>query len=216
MDPYAEIIRTWSKVAGVYAEKFMDLTIYNATYTAFCERIASDNASILEIGCGPGNIRRFIKHKQPQFKIDAMDISPEMIEIARSNCSDVHFFVMDARDIGQLKKKYQGIICGFCIPFLMPEDFQKFMADCAALMDEQGSIYISFVEGEAEQSGYKFSSTGDRTYFNYYPLSVVKEALAKHGFSRIEVERVQFTALPGRDEEHTIVLASRMASEQAG
>ena len=55
MDKYKETFKTWNKVASLYEDKFMDLDLYNNTYDYFCE-LVKDNAKILEIGCGPGNI----------------------------------------------------------------------------------------------------------------------------------------------------------------
>lgn len=38
------------------------------------------------------------------------------------------------------------------------------------MLNPKGAIYISFVEGESEQSGYQSGSTGERTYFYYHKL----------------------------------------------
>lgn len=41
---------TWNKLAGLYAEKFMELPIYNESYDVFFERINNPAARILDIG----------------------------------------------------------------------------------------------------------------------------------------------------------------------
>ena len=53
MDRYQETFNTWNKVAKLYQDKFMDLDLYDDTYDTFCEAVNIENATILEIGCGP-------------------------------------------------------------------------------------------------------------------------------------------------------------------
>jgi ubiquinone/menaquinone biosynthesis C-methylase UbiE len=85
VDRYKETFDTWNKVARFYQEKFMDLDLYDDTYDTFCDEVNIENATILEIGCGPGNITKYILNKRPDFIIDGIDISPNMIELAKTN-----------------------------------------------------------------------------------------------------------------------------------
>lgn len=60
MDKYFETFETWNKVASLYEENFMNLEVYNESYDLFCNTVHTPNASILEIGCGPGNITKYL------------------------------------------------------------------------------------------------------------------------------------------------------------
>jgi 16S rRNA A1518/A1519 N6-dimethyltransferase RsmA/KsgA/DIM1 with predicted DNA glycosylase/AP lyase activity len=60
MDSYQETFETWDKVALLYQEKFMNLDIYNGTYDFFCNLFSMTKPRVLEIGCGPGNITKYI------------------------------------------------------------------------------------------------------------------------------------------------------------
>ncbi|MBK8044287.1 MAG: isoprenylcysteine carboxylmethyltransferase family protein [Haliscomenobacter sp.] len=60
MDPYQITLHSWGKVASVYQDYFMDLDLYNDTYDAFCQAVYKPGARIFEIGCGPGNITRYV------------------------------------------------------------------------------------------------------------------------------------------------------------
>ena len=85
MDRYKEPFETWNKVASLYQVKFMGLNLYNDTYDFICNLITKDNAKILEIGCGPGNITKYLLSKRPDFDIFGIDIAPNMIELAKKN-----------------------------------------------------------------------------------------------------------------------------------
>jgi len=129
MDRYKETFETWNKVASLYQDKFMDLDLYNDTYDFICNSITRDNATILEIGCGPGNITKYLLSKRPDFDIYGIDIAPNMIELAKKNNPSASFAIMDSRQISNIETKYDGIICGFCLPYLSHSDSKKFIRD---------------------------------------------------------------------------------------
>jgi trans-aconitate methyltransferase len=118
MDKYKETFETWNKVASLYQDKFMDLNLYNDTYDFICNLITKDKAKLLEIGCGPGNITKYLLSKRPDFNIFGIDIAPNMIELAKKNNPTASFAIMDSRHISDLETKYDRIVCGFCLPYL--------------------------------------------------------------------------------------------------
>lgn len=210
MDNYQETFETWNKVAALYQEKFMDLELYNESYDAFCNSIAKDNANILEIGCGPGNISKYLLSKRPNFRIYGIDVAPNMIELARQNNPTAKFDVMDCRNIGEINQDFDGIICGFCLPYLSMEDGLKLLLVSYKLLEENGMLYISFVEGKPNDSGFKTGSSGDRTYFYYYELEKLKDQLLKTGFDVPKVYKVNFRRNEKEEEIHTIILTKKI------
>jgi hypothetical protein len=74
-----------------------------------------------------------------------------MIELAKVNNPAAEFMVMDLRDISQLNKKYNGIICGFGLPYLSESEAKSFINECYNLLLENGVLYLSFVEGDPER-----------------------------------------------------------------
>jgi len=85
MDNYKETFETWNKLASLYQDKFMDLDLYNDSYDFICKSIAKEKATILEIGCGPGNITKYLLSKRPDFDFYGIDIAHHMSELARIN-----------------------------------------------------------------------------------------------------------------------------------
>ena len=170
MDKYLETFQTWNKVAESYQDKFMNLDLYNDSYDLFFDLILKINSSILEIGCGPGNITKYLHSKKNDLKIMGIDISENMIELAKKNNPTAKFVMMDCRQIDNLNKKFDAIICGFCIPYLSNKDCKKLISDCKYLLNDNGILYLSFVAGNYGNSGYVSGSNGDRTYFYYHNL----------------------------------------------
>jgi len=209
MDRYKETFETWNKVASLYQDKFMDLDLYNDTYDFICNSIAKDNAKVLEIGCGPGNITKYLLSKRPDFDIFGIDIAPNMIELAKKNNPTASFAIMDSRQISDLNTKYDGIVCGFCLPYLSQPDSKKFISDCYNLLNENGHLYLSFVEGDPNKSDFQVGSSGDRTYFYFYNLDDLTEQLKKNNFEQIKVFKVDYKKAENEYDTHTILTAKR-------
>src|SRR5690606_33850579 len=152
---YKETSATWNKIASLYQDRFMNLDLYNETYDFICSAIVKNKAELLEIGCGPGNMTKYLLSKRPDFNIYGIDIAPRMIALAQRNNPAANFAIMDSRKIGELTTKFDGIVGGFCLPYLSPADSEKLIADAYALLTDDGFIYLSFVEGDPDKSGFQ-------------------------------------------------------------
>ncbi len=209
MDTYQETFDTWDKVAKIYQDKFMSLDLYDDTYDTFCNQINIDNAKIFEIGCGPGNITKYLLDKRPDFKIEGIDISPNMIDLAKANNPTADFKVMDCREIDKLQNKVDGIICGFCFPYLSKFDSSKLVKDCGNLLNDKGILYISFVEGDYIKSGFQVASSGDKAYFYFHSLYSLKKELTNNNFEIIKLYKKNYKKSIAIEEIHTIIIARR-------
>lgn len=207
MDRYKETFETWNKVAKLYEDKFMNLDLYNDTYHIFCGQLINSNPAILEIGCGPGSITKYLLNKRPDFKIKAIDISPKMIELAKANNPNATFKVMDSRKIDSLATTFDGVICGFCLPYLSAADCSKLIKDISNLLSKNGIVYLSFVEGDYKNSGYQTAGTGDRVYFYYHSVESITKELKGNNFSTINLSHKQYTKSNGVEEMHSIIIA---------
>jgi SAM-dependent methyltransferase len=209
MDRYKETFETWNKVASLYQDKFMELAIYNDSYNIICNLLAKHQPHLLEIGCGPGNISRYLLKQRPDFIIKGIDIAPNMIELAKQNNPGADFSVMDCRNIHELNTTFDGIIAGFCLPYLSETDSEKIISDSRKLLNPGGIIYLSFVEGLPERSGYQLSSSGDRAYFYYHTLDSLTSILKSNGFSTIHIFNVPYRKSVTEIEIHTILIGSK-------
>lgn len=209
MDHYKETSETWNRLATRYEDRFMDLDLYNGTYDHICNSITKPNGRILEIGCGPGNITKYLLSKRPDFDILGIDIAPNMIELAKKNNPSARFAVMDCRQIDQISEKYDGIVAGFCLPYLSQADSRKLITDCYHLLNEGGLIYISFVEGDPIQSGFQVTSSGDRSYFYFYKLDDLKANLIEHKFEELNTFKVEYKRSASEIDIHTILTARK-------
>lgn len=185
--------QTYNNCAQRYQDKFMEADLYNDTYDLFCSRVENKTANILEIGCGPGNVTRYLLAKHPGFKIHGIDLAERMIALAKVNNPQATYEVMDCRDIGQIKQQYDAIICSFCLPYISKEAAADLISDAASLLNLNGILYLSNMEDDYSQSGLKGSSTSpDKLYMYYHQADFLKDTLADNGFSVIDLLRQEY------------------------
>ncbi len=208
-DKYQKTYTTWNKIAQLYEDAFMDLELYNDTYAIFCEAINNKDASILEVGCGPGNITKHLLELLPNSQILATDVSENMIALAKKNFPTVDFMVMDCRNIGILHTKFDAIMCGFTIPYISKTDCATLFASCSNLLKKKGVLYMSFVAGNYEDSKYISGSTGDSMYFYYHELATIQHELKTQGFTLISSVEKEYKKSDGTLEIHTILIARK-------
>lgn len=208
MDRYKETFDTWNNIASIYQDKYMELNLYNDTYDFICTLIDKPKAKILEIGCGPGNITKYILSKRPDFNIFGIDIAPNMVELAIQNNPSAHFVIMDCRQINSLDTKFDLIIGGFCLPYLSQTESKELISNCFNLLNNSGFIYLSFVEGEPDKSGFKTGS-GGRVYFNYHKLDDIRTQLNECSFEELKTFNVKYNISETEFDLHTIMTAKK-------
>ena len=187
----------------------MGLKLYNDTYDLICNVVIKNKATILEIGCGPGNITKYLLSKRPDFNIFGIDISPNMIELAKINNPKANFAVMDSRNISEIETKYDAIVCGFCLPYLSETDSQKLIFEANYLLNNSGFLYLSFVEGDPNKSGFQTGSTGNRSYFYYHNLDQLKAQLLQNSFEDLKIFKVEYKKSEKEQDIHTIITAKK-------
>lgn len=184
MNDYLHTVNVYNQYVQEYVNKFMDLNLYKDTFDYFLELVPM-NATILELGCGPGNVVKYLKSKRSDLQILGIDLAPEMIEEARRQNPDSEFELMDIRNAGQVNRQFSGVVAAFCLPYISYNDVPGLFRNCANLTADNGICYISCMEGPKERSGFeKTSFTGDsEMYINYYERNAIELMLKEHHFT---------------------------------
>lgn len=210
MDYYKNTFNVWNQLAQKYEDTFMNLNLYNSSYELFCNYIAKKDAQILELGCGPGNITKHLLNLRPEFKVLATDVAPNMIALASKNNPNAHCQVLDCRSINMLKEQFDGIVCGFCIPYLAKKDCELFIHQCAQKMNLNGIFYVSLIEGNYEDSKPEHSSDGKHTIMvHYYNDTFILKQLHNAGLQLLESIKIPYHKADGSSSTHLVFIAKK-------
>ena len=211
MDKTKMAVDLFDKYADRYQEKYMDVSLYHDTFDLFCDDIKKENAEILELGCGPGNITRYLLEKRPGIKLLGTDLSKRMITLAKINNPAAEFELMDCRDFRRTGKKYDGIMGGFCLPYLSKEDSIKLIQDAFASLNPDGVLYLSTMEDDYDKSGLKGPSSGepDQLFIHYHEAGYLTEALTVNGFAILELSRKEYSGPDGAPVTDLVIIAQK-------
>lgn len=196
MNPYETTVRTFDELASQYEEKYLDAALYWPSYDAFAERVDASDAKILDVACGPGNISRYLLRKHPAWRVLGIDLAPQMSELARQNNPTARFQVMDARRVDQIEERFDGIVIGFCLPYLTRADAHQLIVDTRALLEPGGVLSLSFIEGDPAHEGLQTSASGHQVYQYFHQRDDLIELLREEGL-RIESVQCQESPNPG-------------------
>lgn len=199
----------FNKHAQLYHEKFGDVSRYAEGLDMFCGKL-KDDAKVLDIACGPGNISRYLLNQKPGLNVLGTDLAPAMIEIAREINPEAKFEVMDSRHIQKTEPEYNAIVCAFLLPYLSPDEACQLFKDMAAILSIGGVLYIStMIENEDNVSGIRVSSKGDALFMHYHKRDFIEKELEANGYSVLYDTVIEY---PGPDDKKTsdlIVIAEK-------
>lgn len=205
-----ETIQTWDKLADVYWDKFSTIQLYDATYDSFLSTIPKEGSKVLDLCCGPGNIAHYIYAKRKDIVITGVDGSKNMIKKAKEMVPGLSGKVLELSNISILNEVYDGIICGFGLPYLSESEVKKCIEDCYRLLEKKGILYFSFVEGNPALSGFVSGPTGDRSVFYYYKTEDIVSWLIQRGFSPPEIFNIGYPVEGKEDQSHVVLMSNKI------
>jgi ubiquinone/menaquinone biosynthesis C-methylase UbiE len=208
MDKTKMAVDVFDKRADVYAEKFMDTSMYHDTFDRFCSYLPH-GAQVLELACGPGNITKHVLSIRPDVHILATDLSPNMIKIAARNNPAATFQIMDCRDTANTSRKYNGVLCGFGLPYLSKEEAVKLISDVSGILMPNGVFYLSTMEDDYKKSGIEKSSHGDEVYMHYHEEDYLVQAVSNNGMNLLQMQRLGYSGADGKQTTDLVIIAGK-------
>lgn len=96
---------------------------------------------IIDIGCGPGNSTAVLKKRYPDAYVLGADFSPNMIEKAKADYSDIDFMIFDAtKDFEKLDEKFDIVFSNACIQWV--PNHKKLLRDMMSILNPNGILAI--------------------------------------------------------------------------
>jgi ubiquinone/menaquinone biosynthesis C-methylase UbiE len=117
----------WKKKNKYYWKDLKDL----------CAFLIPENASVLEIGCGTGDLLSNIKAGR---KV-GIDFSPKMIEIAKGKYHDIEFIVMEAEQL-KFQEKFDYVVLSNLIGYL--EDIQQVFTELNKVCHPHSKVIVTY------------------------------------------------------------------------
>lgn len=202
-------VEVFNARAEVYQEKYMNVDLYSDAIDFFCNETAKSGFEILDIACGPGNILKNIENGNRGFQLTGMDLSAEMVRLAKLNVPSATIIQGDCRKLARFTKQYDGVICNFAIPYLDMNETIQLIENISKKTKIDGLFLLGFIKGEYKNSGIVRSSTGDEIFVHYYDPSFIKEWIEKFRFAVLKAMEFQ-SPNPGQSEQDILIVSKKL------
>lgn len=206
MDKTFKTINSYNHCAGEFVEKHMDLGIYKRFFQEFSDSLKM-NSSILDLGCGPGNVAKFLVEQNKDYKIIGFDLSTVMLELAQQNAPTEQFVLGDIRHL-ILKQKFDAVIISFCLIHLDDNEAKELLSTTYGLLNANGFLYLSFMSGG--RPGFEKASFSEEVmFFNYFCLDDIGKTLMNLGFAIMSKHFHEYLGKNGRIIQDVIIIARK-------
>jgi SAM-dependent methyltransferase len=153
MDASTEELRAAHDVLSeFYAERLADaldrMPEERALLGLFCELVlgAGIGANVGDIGCGTGRLDPFLAAHG--LSPTGVDLSPEMIRVARRDQPGFEYHVADLRELPFPDASLAGIVCWYSLMYLAPSDRPAAFAELARVVKPGGYLLTAFKAGD--------------------------------------------------------------------
>ena len=147
---------------------------------------------ILDIGSGTGNIAHEIK-LQHQLDVTAVDISKEMVDLAREAYPDLRVIQMDIRELKFEPESFNGIFANYSLIHVPEKDITKTLTRINELLVPGGYLYLSLQEpvGPMDKDGYYsvVYRPEVKLFINLFSEQEMRDHLVQNSFEVTYVDR---------------------------
>lgn len=180
-------LHAYNNSAEIYRQKLGGYSPYIQKIQQFQEGYIPPGANILDVGCGPGTNASLIQQADCTCSLTGVDLSFEMIKLAREAVPGGAFFVQDIRALN-VPGPFNAVLASFCIVHLDAAETTALVAKLSTLQQPGDVLYLSFMEeAEGRKNGFETTSfSSDYLYFNYYSEDWVTQLLTRYGYAVCE------------------------------
>lgn len=143
--------RAYDTVAHDYAARLPDTRAETpldlAMVDAFIEAVrTSADVRVLDAGCGTGRMSRYVADRG--CRVEGVDLSPNMVAMARRDHDDLVFTVGSLTDLPYPDDQFAGVMLWYSIIHTPPSGQQQIFDEVAQVLRPGGYVLVGFQAGE--------------------------------------------------------------------
>ncbi|EHQ88421.1 class I SAM-dependent methyltransferase [Desulfosporosinus youngiae] len=207
MGRISKTITAYDKNCNEFNEKFSEFTPYIQKITEFIN-LLEPGMNVLDLGCGPGNVSRQLMLSGKRYVIQGIDLSEEMVKLARKNVPAGDFSCRDIREISYRDESFDVIFLSFCIVHLNETEMLDLLQKVSNYLREKGKLYLSFMEGKND--GFeKTSFSEEEIYYYYHSAQRVEKILNDNHLAIIEITKQAYQESDGSVTTDVFIFAEK-------
>jgi ubiquinone/menaquinone biosynthesis C-methylase UbiE len=149
----------------------------------------SPGARVLDLGCGSG-VPTAGMLAESQLEVIGIDVSTEMLALARRNVPGGRFVAMDVMELDDSLGEFDAVCAFFSLLMLRREDIPRVLRRVRSVLRPGGVVTIGMVEGDFDYVPLTF--LGQEMSVTAYPLADLEAAIRAEGLHVLEVDVEEF------------------------
>jgi ubiquinone/menaquinone biosynthesis C-methylase UbiE len=179
-----DVRHAYDTMAGVYHQYLPDLRaeqpVDRALITAFAEHVhAFDPPTVLDAGCGTGRLIHTLQ--ACGLAVTGIDLSPGMIDVARSVHPEILFHVADLAHLPNDSDTFAGVIAWYSLIHIPPQDLADSLTEIARVLKPGGFFLTGFQAGAGTRILHHGSGEGSSYEAYLWTVDEMAQALAQVG-----------------------------------
>lgn len=187
MDKNTIAVSTYEKIAGTYTRKYFR----DKSDLPFIDRFLGHlkpGSKVLDVGCGPGQFSKYISGKG--FRVVGIDLSKEMLNIAKKKVPKVRFKLMDMRNLKFDDESFDGLLVAYSLIHIPSKDVVKNLKGFYRILKPEGYILIIAQRGKPDQFINEPFKPSEKMFINFFTKKILQKYLQKARFHVIFQEEV--------------------------
>src|SRR5262249_12067944 len=141
--------RSYDRVVDEYVRRIFDELRGKPLDRQLLDRFAASVGHVgpaCDIGCGPGHVARYLHERG--VKMHGIDLSPAMVERARSLTPGVEFAEGDMMALDVPDEAWAGIVAFYSIIHIPREDMSRVLGELRRVLRPGGLLLLAFHIGD--------------------------------------------------------------------
>ena len=178
----------YDRVAERYAHEYFEELAHKPFDCQLLDDFArqvSKEGSVCELGCGPGQVARYLKDRGVDMR--GIDLSAEMVRVAKRLNPDIPFEQGDMLSLILEDDSLAALVLFYSIIHLKREDVSRALGEMNRVLCPGGRLFLSFHGGEGELHRDEWFGEKVSIDFRLFERNEMARYLEAAGFVDIEI-----------------------------
>lgn len=146
---------------------------------------------LLDVGAGTGSLA-YEMQSLHKLKVSAIDISPQMVKLAKRDFPSIRYKEMDMRWLKFSANLFHAIFANYSLIHILEDDVEMTLKGFARVLKSKGYLYLSLqcpINNKDKDGYYPVVYKKDTHLFiNLFDEKEIRKSLAKTGFKILETD----------------------------
>lgn len=185
-DKNKKVIDIYNKIAKKYAEAFDDDRSDDRHIDGLLACL-DGNGRILDLGCGTGRLAGYMRAKG--FEVVGVDLSENMLGIAKKNYPGIGFIRADMREVEFGEGSFDAVCLAYSIFHFEKPEARGILERANAFLKSGGFLFLIVQEGEGEVFESDPLFPEDKIFLSLYSEKEIGGIVREAGFRTVRIER---------------------------